>query len=227
MMSAALLAAALVIVAVGLDLFVKANPANVAVVVRNGGGWLVLALAGLLLLRGQFILAAPLAAFGVYLLRRSGGSGSRPEGRKSRVRTAKLAMELDHATGDMDGEVLSGIYAGRLLSSLDLSELMQLHGECVEDGPQSSALLEAFLDRAHPDWRDDPGYAGDTEQKSHSGSSQMTREEAFEILGLAFGATKEEIRKAHKALMKKYHPDQGGSSYIASKINQAKDLLLQ
>ena len=103
----------------------------------------------------------------------------------------------------------------------------KLYRECVEAGPQTSALLEAYLDRAHPDWRDGEDVGGAGQEQASTGSSAMTREEAFEILGLPSGAARSEIRKAHRTLMKSFHPDQGGSSYLASKINQAKDLLLE
>ena len=234
-MSTAVFLAALIAIVVGLSLFVNASPATVAEVVRKMAGWLVVATAGLLAVRGQVALAAPLMVVGIIMLRRSGAlstvfsgvGGPKREGQKSRVRTRILAMELDHDTGDMDGEVLSGKFAGRQLSSLDRNELSELYRECVAAGPQTSALLEAYLDRIYPDWREAEGVSQDSDQRAHTGGSEMTREEAFEILGLAYGATKEEIRKAHKALMKRFHPDQGGSSYIASKINQAKDLLLE
>jgi curved DNA-binding protein CbpA len=55
----------------------------------------------------------------------------------------------------------------------------------------------------------------------------MSRDEAFAVLGLKPGASSTDIRTAHRHLMKEYHPDKGGSDYLAAKINQAKDVLLQ
>ncbi|KAK4527411.1 hypothetical protein GAYE_SCF39G5333 [Galdieria yellowstonensis] len=55
---------------------------------------------------------------------------------------------------------------------------------------------------------------------------EMTREEAFQILGLRKGASLDSIRSAHRRLMLLNHPDSGGSTVIASKVNEAKDLLL-
>lgn len=54
----------------------------------------------------------------------------------------------------------------------------------------------------------------------------MTVAEAYDVLGLKSGAGEEEIREAHLRLMKKVHPDQAGSDWLAKKINAARDLLL-
>jgi len=152
-------------------------------------------------------------------------------GQTSEINTAFLRMTLDHDSGAMDGTILSGQFEGAALSQLDLEQLVTLWRECRAQDSQSAAVLEAYLDRVHSDsWREAAG----AEQPGHSAgegpraraNGQMTREEAFEILGLEPGATEEEINAAHHRLMRKIHPDHGGSNYLAAKINQAKEVLL-
>ncbi len=153
-------------------------------------------------------------------------TGPRSPGRTSRVRSALLEMELDHDTGEMDGSVLVGTFAGRRLNALDQTDLLRLLTECHASDPDGVRLLEAYLDRRYPDWR----AAGRDDEQTHPGtrpsSGAMTQEEARQILGLQPGAGPDEVRQAHRTLMKKLHPDQGGSTYLAARVNLAKEVLL-
>jgi hypothetical protein len=115
---------------------------------------------------------------------------------------------------------------GRALASLSEEELKSLHTACAAAADQSRALLEAWLDRALPDWRN--RWNRERAERQGPSSGSMSRTEALAILGLKDGeAGSEAVRSAHKRLMKQFHPDRGGSDYLAAKINQAKDVLLQ
>lgn len=144
-------------------------------------------------------------------------------GQNSDVETRFIRMSLNHDTGEMNGEVLQGRFRGRSLDALKIEELLELLGECRAADDQSASVLEAYLDRMRgDDWREQ-------DEQPHNGATAagtMTQEEAYEVLGLERGASKEQIVDAHRHLMQKLHPDRGGSTYLAAKINQAKDLLL-
>ena len=137
----------------------------------------------------------------------------------STVATDELRMTLVHDSGDMDGEILVGSFAGQRLSSLDLATLRTLHGELGK--ADSLQLLEAYLDRRFPGWSD----VG-TERQRPSADREMDKEQALAVLGLSSDASKEEIVDAHRRLMQKLHPDRGGSDYLAATLNLAKRVLL-
>ncbi len=222
----------------GLIAFLKASPAQMASVLRVLGGGVLLAIGTLLATRGLALVGGPMALYGFLMVARGlgmapaggfGGFGSanKSAGQTSNVRTALLDMELDHDSGDMDGEILAGPFMGKRLSELTLQQLGELMGECIAANDQSPALLEAYLDRHHPDWRETATRAGPGKNAGKGAETgPMTRADALETLGLNAGATEDDIRQAHRRLMKKYHPDQGGSDYLAARINQAKDVLL-
>ena len=141
----------------------------------------------------------------------------------SKVETAYLRMTLDHDTGELRGEVIAGSFAGRLLEDLDLERLLDLLAECRAQDAQSAALLEAYLDRCHGEtWKARAETGGSS---AASASGPMTRREASDILGVAEDAPENDIRQAHRRLIQRLHTDRGGSDYLATLINQARDTL--
>ena len=160
----------------------------------------------------------------------AGLRGGGASGKTSEVRTRFLRMTLDHDSGAVDGEAIDGPHKGRRLDDLSLAELVDLLNTCHLHDAQSAQLLETYLDRVHPDWRArvqtagaDPGAGANGARPAPGG---MNREEAYQVLGLEPGADDEAIKAAHHRLIAGLHPDRGGSTYLAAKINQAKDVLL-
>lgn len=153
-------------------------------------------------------------------------SGNKPSsGNTSEVETQFLKMQLDHDTGDLNGVIKSGTFSGQTLASLSLEQLLVLYKEYCQLDEDSKLLLQNYIDRTHgTDWHSEQEQ---TDSAEAGISSNLSEDEAYAILGLAIGADKDAVISAHKSLMQKIHPDRGGSSYLATKINQAKDLLLK
>jgi DnaJ-class molecular chaperone len=89
--------------------------------------------------------------------------------------------------------------------------------------------MEAYLDRRFSGWRDKQASSGGRDRASNPRGRRnggMSANEAYDVLGLKPGAKEPEIRAAHRRLMMKFHPDQGGSTYLAARINEAKETLL-
>jgi hypothetical protein len=243
-----LVVAALLAVVLVLRWFARLPPGQAARVLRWGLFIALLLVLVLLAATGRlnwiFALVASLAplfrrlillAFGnlpvlggLYRQYRSARTRRRPSpGQTSRIDTTFLSMALDHDTGEMSGEVLAGQFKGAQLRDLDFDQLLQLMNECQAQDADSVALLEAYLDRMHADeWREQKAESKERSTPPPHSESGMTRDEALEILGLAPGASEEDIIAAHRRLMQRLHPDRGGSDWLAAKLNQAKDLLL-
>jgi hypothetical protein len=215
-----------------LNAFTKVSPQKAAVVLKTGGGVGAIAIGGLLGIRGRFEIAVPLVLTGLGLLGwlpwSIPGFAARTRksaGQMSRVRAAFVEMELDHDTGAMRGRILAGRHEGVTLDALDVATLT---GFLTEIDEESRALLMAYLDRRAPGWREHAqGDAAAGAGRTSWSSGKMTEEEAYQILGVQPGASADEIGRSHRALMKKLHPDQGGSTYLAARVNEAKDVLLR
>lgn len=238
---------------VGGKAMLDADPRRLAQGIRLGGG-LLLGVAGLFLsLRGLLFVGAPVALFGLGLVARGlgwqgfpgglGGKRAPSPGSTSTVRSTHLEMTLDHDSGGMSGRVLKGEQAGAELSQLDRSTLIGLWQSWSTDDPDAARLLESYLDRELGDsWRpgEQGGASGHTSDNHRAGNGRansgggrpdrstgpMSEAEALAILELERGATSDEIRQAHRRLMKQAHPDQGGATWYAAKLNEAKDFLL-
>jgi len=227
-MTAVLIAAGLLLL-VGLAglLLLRADAARLANSLRLAGPIAVGILGvGLILVGrvgvGAMALSGALAWYGSSRARLQ---SRKSPGARSTVRTAALEMELDHDSGDLSGSVLAGTFEGRNLAELDLPDLLDLATELSSD-EESLRLLETYLDGRFPVWRDHVETETGQGQGSPASSGGMTKEEAYEILGLEAGASPADIRKAHRRLMQRLHPDVGGSSFFAARINEAKDVLL-
>jgi len=223
--------AALILLLWLLNSFTKADPRLVLRSARIGGGIAALLGALALALVGRESIAVPLGVGGLALLglwplsRSFGGRTQKSPGQVSRVRSAFLEMELDHDSGAMRGRILAGKHEGVTLDALDVATLVGLLPDIDQE---SHALLAAYLDRRVPGWREHAQANTATGQGSapHT-TGPMTQQEAYQVLGLQPGANDAEISRAHRTLMKKLHPDQGGSTYLAARVNEAKDILLR
>jgi DnaJ domain len=219
----------LVLVLWALNVVSKVDPRLGARVMKAAGGIVALGFAVFMFLRGEIAIAIPAGIFGLGLLGwmpfGPAGFSDRAQkqgGKTSRVRSAYLEMQLDHDSGAMHGTIVAGRHQGVDLDRLDVNTLSGLLGEFDEE---SRALLMAYLDRRQPGWREHA--QGDTAAPRSAASGKMSEQEAYQILGLQPGASAEAIGAAHRTLMKKFHPDQGGTTYLAARINEAKEILLR
>jgi len=224
--------AVLILLLWAANAFSKADPKQAARLLRTMGGAGALIFAAFLMFRGEIGVAVPIGLFGLGLLgwvslwpATFGARTQKSTGQTSRVRTAFLEMELEHDSGTMRGRVLAGRRQGASLDALDQPTLLDLFGEIDSD---SRDLLAAYLDRKAPGWREHAqGDAAAGSGKGAARSGKMTEEEAYQILGIQSGASAQDITRAHRSLMKKLHPDQGGTTYLAARVNEAKDVLLR
>ncbi|RZK89562.1 MAG: molecular chaperone DnaJ [Methylobacterium sp.] len=200
--------------------------------IRRAGAWIAIGLAAILLLRGQLAPALVVGLSGVWLLDGPETLGSRlkrllalmkPSPRRHRTARVDFVLRDDGSVGD--GILRGGPLGGRRLESLGLADLRAVLAVCRTQDPAAVVPLEAYLDRRHAGWRVDAERDRDAGPRRPAQPGTMTQDEAYQILGLERGATPEAVRTAHRTLMKRAHPDQGGSAEGAARVNAARDRL--
>ncbi|MCJ2035453.1 J domain-containing protein [Methylobacterium sp. J-068] len=196
-------------------------PALSARLVRQVGGYVALAAAGLLLVRGRIEIALLLGAGAVWLLEGKHGLTRRARGLAARYDPRRLIGATIRFDAEGEGVALVGPHAGRSLATIPLSGLLALFGREAE----TNRRLEAYLDGRHPGWRVDAEADADARARRPAYPGAMTEQQAYEILGLERGASLEQVRAAHRTLMKRLHPDQGGTAEQAARVNAARDRL--
>ena len=185
--------------------------------------------AGIMLaLRGRFDFAIVLVSLSAWLLGMKLPAMFDPIGRarRSEIRTGALFVTIDLGSGAIDAKILAGSYAGKTLASLRGDDLVALVRELARIDPQGLSLIVQDLDRRAPGWREHVQFDAAAGQGTAARSSEMRREEAYQILGVSPGASEEDIRAAHRALISRIHPDRGGSTHLAALVNRAKDVAL-
>jgi len=223
----------------GMQAFARANPAALARTLKRGTGYAALLVAVLLLLRGRIDFALVSAALGFWLIgvarraspffRRDAATRPRSAG-VSRVRSAMIEMELDQATGQMCGTILAGPDEGKSLDQMIRAQCEALYRLCLREDAEGARLLEVYLDRRFPGWRtarDKEQDTGSRQTGSAARQGAMSEDEAYEVLGLHKGASRDDVMRSHRSLIKKLHPDHGGSTDLAARVNEAKDVLMR
>ena len=182
--------------------------------------WLGAAITGLLVVARQML---PLLIRLLPMLGGLRGQASNTGSKQSEVSARILTMTLDHDSGDLSGVVLEGPFKDWLLEELDRQQLDELLAYCQREDADSAQLLVSYLEQRFPD--DETAHERAESDHPHNATG-LSRAEALSLLGLEEGATDDEIISAHRTLIQKVHPDRGGSDYLAAKINEAKDFLL-
>jgi hypothetical protein len=212
----------------------NARPDALIRATKTLGGVLCFGAAGLLFIRGHTELALGLAGAGLWL----GGWAAapkwieklRPRKGQTLLRSAMVEIEFSSSAGAVNGRVLAGPYEGRELNDMSTQELQILHSACAVNDPEGLRHLEIYFDGRFPGWRqagEGDANARGRDGRARSSGGPMTENEAYEVLGLQKGAARDDITRAHRTLMKKLHPDQGGTTALAARVNEAKEILMR
>lgn len=136
-------------------------------------------------------------------------------------KTSHIEARLDLARGTIEGSVIAGPHAGKRLDELSASELDELANHYRDIDKRSYYLIMVVRQR-----QGGQQYSAGGNRNTYSDAGTPSIKEALQILGLEGTPSKDEIIQAHRRLIQKLHPDRGGNDYLASRVNLAKDVLL-
>ena len=212
------------------NLFAKLRSKVLPGVTEKAGSLAAVVASLVVLVHGNVWAALCLFGVGLWLLGRSSRrSGATAGGRTglSRIRSAMIEMDFDQVGGTMVGRIIAGPHEGLELERLDRARCEGLWAECLTRDPDGARLLEAYFDRRFVRWRPAGHGHGDPGERRARGTIRMSEDEAYEVLGLRRGATRAEVVRSHRSVMKKWHPDQGGTAALAARANEAREVLLR
>jgi len=209
--------------------YIKLDGGGVGQLARTMGGYALIGTAVSFLTTGRYLPAIPLAVTGLWLLGflQIAGLKSWASSAFPRQRSSLLEIGIDPASGRINGQVLSGRLAGRVIDSLSQADCMALADDLGRQDPAGLRLFAIYLDGRFPGWREHLQGGADAGPGRQPGSGVMSHQEAYKVLGLGPGADESAIRDAHRRLILKLHPDVGGSDALAALVNEAKDVLLR
>ncbi|HRH79198.1 MAG TPA: hypothetical protein PK129_17785 [Cellvibrionaceae bacterium] len=137
----------------------------------------------------------------------------------ARFTTEHIAAELDVNQMNLNGHIKQGLYANYRLDQLDKSQLEELLEYYQSRDKKSYYLIKTLLQRR--------GFYSEHTRQEPSPPGVSDLQEAMDILGLSGTPTKSDVLAAHRRLIHKLHPDRGGSDFLASQVNAARDQLLK
>lgn len=153
------------------------------------------------------------------------GASNYQRASESRVATRSVLLVIDHLSGRMRGEILTGSDRRQPLDVIPTEDLIELLQTCYRSDPESADALEAYLEHER-------GYKSAETRRQRPDraprppAERMDPDEARAVLGLRPNAGAQEVRSAHRRLIQRLHPDRGGSDYLAARVNEAKQTLL-
>jgi hypothetical protein len=154
------------------------------------------------------------------------GAPQTPDGRELVQISQTVETWIDPETGKSSGRVVAGVYRGRSLDTLSRTDCLRLNEYCLLNDAEAMRLLDAYgKDRFRSASR---AKSPEPELRRRVYvEGPMTRQHAFEVLGLPTDANERQVVKAHRALLEKTSASHGGGGAAVALIDQAKALLLE